>query len=694
MATLARLSVDLVANSGGYRKELDKAGRATARFKKRANKAFREITKAVGLMAGAMALAGAGTMIKLADQMQNLKNRMFALTKDTKKTAIAMRDIATIARVTRSDIAATGDVYTKMAIATADLGINQEELAKATAAVNNTFLLSGASTLEAANSARQLAQGLAAGRLNGDELRSVMENNAVLAGELAKGFNVTRGELKQMGADGKLTAAKIMPILIKAFDSTSKSVATMEMTVSQAATTVKNRFTEMAVSADKSLGFTKTLATGLDLLGKNLEVFATQFIYTIAIPAIVALGFAIKSLTVIIMANPIGAALTLLVIAFGYAARKIHENWSAVSEFLFKSFTLTLPNAFDRLRMGIQKMQLAIEKVFNKILKNIADFINKGIKLYNEAAAKFSFLDAIPPLTLTVDTETTISNIDKLKAAILARTAGFKPLEDALGIKSSGGVPGEQVNEDGSPDFGEAGADAAGVTPSGLSTEKLESMTIAAETMRGAFEDMAQPISNVFTNIIKGVTSLSDGLKNIASMILDKVIGSFVEMGVNWVLQQTLMKAMEVAGIATSVATSVAAGSAMAAAYAPAAAMASLASFGANAAPASAGIIATTAVAKTMAIAGQAHDGIDSVPREGTYLLDKGERVVDSRLNGDLKQFLGNSNNNQVTNNPTLNFNVNGSDAENVEAMLRNNRGQFEGMIREIYNESAQNSPF
>jgi hypothetical protein len=49
---------------------------------------------------------------------------------------------------------------------------------------------------------------------------------------------------------------------------------------------------------------------------------------------------------------------------------------------------------------------------------------------------------------------------------------------------------------------------------------------------------------------------------------------------------------------------------------------------------------------------------------------------------------------NNVTNNPTLNFNVNGSDADNVEAMLRNNRGQFEGMIREIYNESAQNSPF
>ncbi len=694
MSTLARLSVDLVANSAGYRKELDKAGKATARFKRRAAKQFNEITKAVGLMAGAMALAGGGAMIALADQMQNLKNRMFALTKDTRKTAIAMRDIATIARVTRSDIAATGDVYTKMAIATADLGINQEELAKATAAVNNTFLLSGASSMEAANSARQLAQGLAAGKLNGDELRSVMENNAVLAGELAKGFNVTRGELKQMGADGKLTAAKIMPILIAAFDSTSQSVSTMDLTVSQAATTVKNRFTEMAVSADESFGFTKTLANSLDELGKNLEVFATQFIYTISIPAIVALGIAIKSLTVIIIANPIGAALTALVIVFGYVARKIHENWGAVQNFLLKSFTVSIPNAIDHIGIAVKNLQLYMEEGFNMMLITVSDFVNDAIDLWNKAADRFDFLDRIEPITLQVDVEKTKNNIDRLKAAILERTAGFKPLEDALGITSSDSGPSNPVNPDGSPDFGEVGVDPAGTTPSGLSTEKMAEMTLAAETMRGAFEDMAKPISNVFTNMIKGVTSLKDGLKNIASLILDKVIGSFVEMGVNWVLQQTLMKAMEVAGIASSVAASVAAGTTMAAAYAPAAAMASLASFGANSAPASAGIIATTAVAKVAALTGQAHDGIDSVPREGTYLLDKGERVVDSRLNGDLKQFLGNANQSQVTNNPTLNFNVSGSDAENVEAMLRNNRGQFEGMIREIYNESAQNSPF
>lgn len=45
----------------------------------------------------------------------------------------------------------------------------------------------------------------------------------------------------------------------------------------------------------------------------------------------------------------------------------------------------------------------------------------------------------------------------------------------------------------------------------------------------------------------------------------------------------------------------------------------------------------------SITMAGQAHAGIDFIPREGTWLLDRGERVVDSRTNADLKQYLRNN---------------------------------------------------
>ncbi len=56
-----------------------------------------------------------------------------------------------------------------------------------------------------------------------------------------------------------------------------------------------------------------------------------------------------------------------------------------------------------------------------------------------------------------------------------------------------------------------------------------------------------------------------------------------------------------------------------------------------------------------------AHSGIDSIPREGTWLLDKGKRVVDARTNADLKDFLQTSN--KSGGNITVNVPVNIGDS-------------------------------
>lgn len=51
-----------------------------------------------------------------------------------------------------------------------------------------------------------------------------------------------------------------------------------------------------------------------------------------------------------------------------------------------------------------------------------------------------------------------------------------------------------------------------------------------------------------------------------------------------------------------------------------------------------------TAAIQSVSMKGMAHDGIDNIPREGTWLLDKGERVVDKRTNADLKAYLSQKN--------------------------------------------------
>ena len=55
---------------------------------------------------------------------------------------------------------------------------------------------------------------------------------------------------------------------------------------------------------------------------------------------------------------------------------------------------------------------------------------------------------------------------------------------------------------------------------------------------------------------------------------------------------------------------------------------------------------------------GMAHDGIDNIPKEGTWLLDKGERVVDSRTNADLKNYLNEARSNSSGAKITVNNNT------------------------------------
>lgn len=57
-------------------------------------------------------------------------------------------------------------------------------------------------------------------------------------------------------------------------------------------------------------------------------------------------------------------------------------------------------------------------------------------------------------------------------------------------------------------------------------------------------------------------------------------------------------------------------------------------------------------------VAGMAHDGIDNIPKEGTWLLDKGERVVDSRTNSDLKNYLNEARSNNSGAKITVNNNT------------------------------------
>lgn len=127
----------------------------------------------------------------------------------------------------------------------------------------------------------------------------------------------------------------------------------------------------------------------------------------------------------------------------------------------------------------------------------------------------------------------------------------------------------------------------------------------ATQAAAAAFDAFGQTASNALTGVLTGSMSVSDALQSIGSTVLNAVINSFVQMGVEW-LKSVIMGQVGMTAASTMAATQA---QIIAAAMAPAAAMTSLATSGANAIPAQAGIVSTVGVAKAMSVAGALKNG-------------------------------------------------------------------------------------
>ena len=85
-----------------------------------------------------IAAFGVREIIRAGDTFVNVQNRMMALSGSAEKTADAMAHMKRIANESRSDFDAIGTLFTRLTIATQELGVSQNDIAKATQTVANT----------------------------------------------------------------------------------------------------------------------------------------------------------------------------------------------------------------------------------------------------------------------------------------------------------------------------------------------------------------------------------------------------------------------------------------------------------------------------------------------------------------------------------------------------------------------------
>ncbi|WP_301693406.1 tape measure protein [Klebsiella pneumoniae] len=169
------------------------------------------------------------------------------------------------------------------------------------------------------------------------------------------------------------------------------------------------------------------------------------------------------------------------------------------------------------------------------------------------------------------------------------------------------------------------------------------------EVAAAAFDSFAGNASNALTGIITGSMSVSEAMRSLGSTVLNSVINSFVQMGVEWLKSVSMGQA----GMTAASGMAIAQGQLIAASMAPAAAMTSLATAGANAIPAQAGIASTVGMAQALSIAGARYNG-GPVSAGGLYQVgEKGKPEIYQASTG--KQYMIPGDNGKVISNKDMN---------------------------------------
>lgn len=265
-------------------------------------------------LAGIAAAVSVREIVRLLDTYTNLQNRLRATGLEGQKLGAVYQQLLGVSNSTRSSLEGTVEMYSRMALAAKELGVSQQEVIDFTKSLNQAVSLSGASATEAQAAMIQLSQGLASGRLSGDELRSVLEQLPVVADVIAKELKVTRGELKKMGEDGKITADVVMRAFRNAKTELADKFGKSVPTISQSFQVLKNNVIDFVGRLDTASGISGVLSRGLMFLAQNLDTIAkvvtsvaVAFGIWVGIPALVNLITAsVNRLTAAIMANPIG----------------------------------------------------------------------------------------------------------------------------------------------------------------------------------------------------------------------------------------------------------------------------------------------------------------------------------------------------------------------------------------------------
>ena len=266
--SLGSILIDIKSDTTQLIQGFNKAEAAVNKTTKQMSYAVKGL---IGAFVGLNTLDIAKNFTTQLDLITSANNKLKLVTKTTEEYTIAQKRLFEVSQITSSGFGENVDLYSKLSTSMLAMGKSQADIFRTVETVNKAIAISGTTAEGASAAILQLGQAFGSGLLQGDELKSINENAQGLSKAIAEGMGVAVGELKQLGADGKITADVLANALSKVSGSVDSSYSKMEKSISQSSQNISNSIQKIIGDFDKMSGVSKGIALIFNDISKYLD---------------------------------------------------------------------------------------------------------------------------------------------------------------------------------------------------------------------------------------------------------------------------------------------------------------------------------------------------------------------------------------------------------------------------------------
>lgn len=222
--------------------------------------------------------------LNASDELMQTRSRLNLMNDGLQSTEDLVNMAYIAAQDARGEFGAMASVIARFGNNAKDAFSSSAEVVQFAGLVQKQMTIAGASTQEAANAMLQLSQALGSGVLRGDELNSIFEQAPNLIQNIADYLNVPIGKIREMAADGEISADIVKNAIFAATDDINAKFNSMPMTWGQVWTSLQNtatmafqpilqRLNEIASSEQFQVFTTNAINAMATVAGILLQVF-------------------------------------------------------------------------------------------------------------------------------------------------------------------------------------------------------------------------------------------------------------------------------------------------------------------------------------------------------------------------------------------------------------------------------------